>query len=539
MADSISHRRIVPIMSPARLTSRPGGKGPGKQTGGAKMLQEEDLHIECLKERRLYAVPTPGDGNCLFYSLSDQLYGHQGRQGEIRERLVEHIRTNAAYFVQFVPDVGGERRAPRRAAAARSKSQSYSDRAATSEGQWAKFEKLLTQMKETGFWGGSVEIQAFCQAYQRDVYVYTDQGITPFTSEGSLESRENQPVHIAYHNFQHYSSVRSVDGPHDGVPELSRPLGCQGSSSSSEERQDEASSRSASASTDDSTAATTIGETCQNPTTIAEAFPDIDDDTLRCALRRFVADLEGESSVDIDEETFRAVLPAVEADFIRSMQSLRDGPASASTTQDCRSSSQPPSLVAGGSGSSTLTTPASTPASVCAPVSEPPDAAVRPTATSTSTTAASVSPTKPPRRRLIRGIRPTARTLLRASSSRSSSRNSTASKRSAGRSDDEEEDGDDDELPLIRRRRGRDRKRRILQDVTLGISNAGTSTDDEDCRIISVRPRDVAEDDDGGSDGKVDGPASSETPEGEEEEEPSSNERASTPGESDSEFEDD
>lgn len=64
MADSISHRRIVPIMSPARLTSRPGGKGPGKQTGGAKMLQEEDLHIECLKERRLYAVPTPGDGEC-------------------------------------------------------------------------------------------------------------------------------------------------------------------------------------------------------------------------------------------------------------------------------------------------------------------------------------------------------------------------------------------------------------------------------------------------------------------------------------------
>ncbi|EZF23595.1 hypothetical protein H112_03751, partial [Trichophyton rubrum D6] len=176
--------------------------------------------------------------------------------------------------------------------------------------------------------------------------------------------------------------------------------------------------------------------------------------------------------------------------------------------------------------------------SVCAPVSEPTDAATRSAATSASTAAASASPTKPPRRRLIRGIRPTARTLLRASSSRSSSRNSTASKRSAGRSDDEEEDGHDDELPLIRRRQGRDRKRRILQDVTLGISNAGTSTDDEDCRIISVRPRDVAEDD-GDSGGKVDEFALSETAEGEEEEAPSSNERASTAGESDSEFEGD
>lgn len=74
--------------------------------------------------------------------------------------------------------------------------------------------------------------------------------------------------------------------------------------------------------------------------------------------------------------------------------------------------------------------------------------------------------------------------------------------------------------------------------MTLGISNAGTSTDDEDCRIISVRPRDVAEDD-GGSGGKADEPASSETAEAEAEEAPSSNERASTAGESDSEFEGD
>lgn len=69
MADSISHHRIVPIMSPARLTSQPGGKGSEKQTGGAKMLQEDDLHIECLKERRLYAVPTPGDGECHCIAL--------------------------------------------------------------------------------------------------------------------------------------------------------------------------------------------------------------------------------------------------------------------------------------------------------------------------------------------------------------------------------------------------------------------------------------------------------------------------------------
>ncbi|EFR00245.1 hypothetical protein MGYG_03248 [Nannizzia gypsea CBS 118893] len=535
-ADSISHSRIVPIMSPGRLTSQPVGRGSGKRAGGGKtMLQENDLHIECLKERRLYAVPTPGDGNCLFYSLSDQLYGRQDRQGEIRDRVVEHIRTNAAYFVQFVSDVGGERRAPKRAAAARSKPQSFSDRTATSDGQWAKFEKLLTQMKETGFWGGSVEIQAFCQAYQRDVYVYTDHGITPFTSHGGLEGKENEPVHIAYHNFQHYSSVRSVDGPHNGAPELSRPLGCQGSSSPSEERQDGASSGSASTSTDDSTAATKEGEAGPKSSTVAEACPETDKD-------------ETAGIADLDEETFQTLLPAFEAVFVRNLQLLRNesAVAAASTTHDCCLSSRPPSLVAGcGSASSTLTTPASTPASLCAPVSKPAEPTAAPSsAASTPTTAAasSTSPTKTPRRRLIRGIRPTARTLLRGSSSRSSSRNSTASKRSAGRSDDEDEDGHDDENPLTRRRRGGDRKRRILQDVTLGISAAGTtsSQDDGDCRIISVRPRDVAEDV-GCSGGKVDESVSSDTVEGEEEEEgeSSSNAGVSTTGESDSEFEGD
>ncbi|KAM5443994.1 hypothetical protein MferCBS31731_000511 [Microsporum ferrugineum] len=524
MADSLPHSRIVPIMSPRRSTSQPASKGSAEQTGEAKMVQKKDLHIECLKERRLYAVPTPGDGNCLFYSLSDQIFGHQGRQKEIRDRLVEHIRTNATYFVQFVSDVGGERRAPKRAAAAQAKLLSSNGRVATSEGQWAKFEKLLSKMKKTGFWGGSVEIQAFCQAYQRDVYVYSDQGITPFTSHSRLGDQDNQPVHIAYHNFRHYSSVRSVDGPHNGVPELSRPSGCQLGSQglSSEGRQDDGDGAS---STDDST---TAAREESWPTTIAEAFPDIDEDTLRCALRRYLANLErvdldkGSPILEIDDETFKAILPAFEADFIRSMKNLQG--------LHGVSPSRPSSLVA----SNNPPVPASAYAS--APVSTPgpgPEPEVEPAALGSS-------PTKP-RRRLIRGARPTPRTLL-GSSSRSSSRNSTASKRSADHSDDD--DDSDGNRPLVRRQRGRDRKRRILQDVTLGLSDRD---DNENNDIISVRPRvdpeAVAEQAEGSLDDErtadheqiVDGTVSSATIE----ETTSSNDEASTAGESDSEFEED
>lgn len=94
MADSISHGRIVPIMSPARLTSQPGGKGSGKQAGGAKMLQEDDLHIECLKERRLYAVPTPGDGECHCIALRSSWDGLANRC---------HIMKNKKAIAFFTP----------------------------------------------------------------------------------------------------------------------------------------------------------------------------------------------------------------------------------------------------------------------------------------------------------------------------------------------------------------------------------------------------------------------------------------------------
>lgn len=69
MADSLPHSRIVPIMSPRRSTSQPASKGSAEQTGEAKMVQKKDLHIECLKERRLYAVPTPGDGELFNFLL--------------------------------------------------------------------------------------------------------------------------------------------------------------------------------------------------------------------------------------------------------------------------------------------------------------------------------------------------------------------------------------------------------------------------------------------------------------------------------------
>ena len=46
----------------------------------------------------------PGDGNCLFRALSDQLYGEDARHAEIRTDVVDYIRSNREDFEPFLVD---------------------------------------------------------------------------------------------------------------------------------------------------------------------------------------------------------------------------------------------------------------------------------------------------------------------------------------------------------------------------------------------------------------------------------------------------
>ncbi|KLJ09864.1 hypothetical protein EMPG_14709 [Blastomyces silverae] len=227
-----SNPRVVPIMArrksasagPASTRKRsPEDRAMKKhiEMAMAGMPSKDTLQLECLDYFKLYAMPVLGDGNCLFYSLSDQLYGNVKSHIEIRARLVQHMRDNADYFIHFTADVGGERRAPRRSAAQAARlSYANVDRAATAEGQASKFTLQLNEMQEKHSWGGAPEIQAFCQVYGLDVLLYSKDGIQRFQSSFAVEDPNREVIHLAFHTFQHYSSVRNLDGPHFGHPEL-------------------------------------------------------------------------------------------------------------------------------------------------------------------------------------------------------------------------------------------------------------------------------------------------------------------------------
>jgi hypothetical protein len=48
--------------------------------------------------------PIIGDGNCLFRAMADQLGYGESRHREIREKVVETIRLDEEYFVNFIDE---------------------------------------------------------------------------------------------------------------------------------------------------------------------------------------------------------------------------------------------------------------------------------------------------------------------------------------------------------------------------------------------------------------------------------------------------
>ncbi|KAI1911065.1 hypothetical protein LOZ12_003573 [Ophidiomyces ophidiicola] len=371
--------RIVPIMV----------RSTGATPSAGRNIDAAERRLKArLQKLNCYAAETRGDGNCLFYSLSDQLYGTPKRHDEVRRRLVTHIREHRDAFIHFI-DVGPDRaRSTRGASRQASRSFSGVGSMPSTDKVRAKFDDMLSRMGQLQEWGGALELQAFCQAYVRDVVVYQADNVQEFTSNLHDVDSGRKTVHIAFHEYQHYSSVRSLDGPREGHPCLPRRLEerAAGSLEVKEVKQEKEDSKA-------------VNVKWQPVAPQTKAYTSI----------------EGHGDTD--------------SAFARLLDGDNSSPSKSSgmpTTDDSENS---------------------------------------------STLGASST-----------GLNPATRAL--GSSSRSSSRHSTGSKRAADPSDSEDEDPI---RPAVRRRRpGRDYKRRILPDVTVGLSvSSGQDIDD----VISIRLR--------------------------------------------------
>jgi OTU domain-containing protein 3 len=134
-----------------------------------------------------------GDGNCCFRALSDQLEGAEGQHLEYRRRVCQYIRQNRDEFEPFIAaliedddaDNKAEKKKPNRRLDA--------------------FDNYIRNLETPGTYADNGCLVAFARLYQvtinihqLDLPIWTIQGVNP--------SKKN--LHLAYHNGEHYSSIR-------------------------------------------------------------------------------------------------------------------------------------------------------------------------------------------------------------------------------------------------------------------------------------------------------------------------------------------
>ncbi|KAI8340881.1 hypothetical protein BC941DRAFT_450336 [Chlamydoabsidia padenii] len=157
---------------------------------------DDDFDLDAqLKKLGLTTKCITGDGNCLFRALSDQYYGYDKHHRSIRREVCEYLGQHKDTYQYFVEDD-------------------------------IPFDQYLSSMEQDGCFGGHMVIVGFAKLRRVDVKIYQPgmiyviNGVDDEDNQGDEEDTDRQVLHIAYHSWEHYSSIRNIDGPYSGMPEI-------------------------------------------------------------------------------------------------------------------------------------------------------------------------------------------------------------------------------------------------------------------------------------------------------------------------------
>lgn len=117
----------------------------------------------------------PGDGNCLFRALGDQLEGHSRGHLRLRQETVQYMTSHRQDFEPFVEDD-------------------------------VPFAQHLSNLSQPGTFAGNDAIVAFARSQQVKVVIH--QLNTPLWEINGVEKQACRELHIAYRYGDHYDSVR-------------------------------------------------------------------------------------------------------------------------------------------------------------------------------------------------------------------------------------------------------------------------------------------------------------------------------------------
>lgn len=145
-----------------------GGYG-APQMDMAAAAAAESRFLQRLTARGLEIKHMATDGNCLFRSVADRVYGDAEMHDVVRRLCIEHIDQSREHFSQYITE---------------------------------DFNAYVQRKRRDGVYGNHVEIQAISEMYNRPVHVYdvhgsADEPMNAFAT--STEGEPGAPLRLSYH----------------------------------------------------------------------------------------------------------------------------------------------------------------------------------------------------------------------------------------------------------------------------------------------------------------------------------------------------
>ncbi|XP_053853449.1 OTU domain-containing protein 3 isoform X1 [Vidua macroura] len=186
---SAARKRRRPRHSPAGPAK---GSAPGNSGGLAGQLRALGLKLR----------EVPGDGNCLFRALGDQLEGHSRNHLRHRQETVQFMVRQRGDFEPFVEDD-------------------------------VPFDKHVANLAKPGTFAGNDAIVAFARNNQMNVVIH--QLNTPLWQIRGTDRSDARELHIAYRYGEHYDSVRRLSDDSEAPAYLRMEMLCKNDSNKAEE----------------------------------------------------------------------------------------------------------------------------------------------------------------------------------------------------------------------------------------------------------------------------------------------------------------
>ena len=162
-----------------------------KQNKWQQKDDDDDMFRESLVNQGNTINDMDSDGNCLFRSISDQLYHDNGAKHDIvRHDICEFLSSNKEEFAGFLLMNDDDE-------------------------DVLDIDEYIEKMREDGEWGGNVEVVVASRVYKRNIVVFSfeySNGALSIVCEDK-DKKDGSDLLLSYHGESHYNSVHPIGGP--------------------------------------------------------------------------------------------------------------------------------------------------------------------------------------------------------------------------------------------------------------------------------------------------------------------------------------